>query len=65
MKKQKAKNSCLSTCEAEYMALAEATQEALFLPQFLKDMKNSDLCDKFILYCDNQSAIALAKNAIH
>ena len=46
------------------MALAEATQEAIFLTQLFKDMTNSDLYDKFILYCDNQSAIALAKNAM-
>ncbi len=63
-KSRKQRTVALSTCEAEYMALAEATQEAIFLTQLFKDMTNSDQYDKFILYCDNQSAIALAKNAM-
>ena len=64
MEKQKTKDNCLSTCKAEYMALAEATQEALFLMQLVKDMTHPYSCDTFTLYCDNQSAISLTKNAM-
>lgn len=60
-------NSCkqqtvaLSTAEAEYMAMAAATQEALWLRQLqveLEQVGDSVLC----MYCDNQSAIKLACN---
>ena len=46
------------------MALAEATQEAMFLVQLLRDMTNSGQYDTFMLYCDNQSSLSLAKNAM-
>lgn len=57
------KQACvaLSTAEAEYVALAAATQEAVWLRQF-----NQDILDFpspcVTLYEDNQSAIAIAKN---
>ena len=61
-KSRKQRTIALSTSEAEYMALAEATQEAMFLIQLLKDMINPYSCDNFTLHCDNQSAISLARN---
>ena len=51
----------LSTAEAEYMALASAAQEALWLRQLLSDLKNKPTSPTLILE-DNQAAICLAKN---
>ncbi|XP_033100790.1 secreted RxLR effector protein 161-like [Anneissia japonica] len=53
----------LSTCEAEYIALCLASQEALFLKQLFSDM----MCfqtKSVKVYVDNQSAICLAKNNV-
>lgn len=50
----------LSTMEAEYMALATATQEAMWL-RHLESQLNWKLTDvPTIIYCDNQSAIKFA-----
>ena len=46
----------LSTTEVEYMALSEATKEQLWLREFFCELG---------LHCDSQSAICLAKNAVH
>ncbi|CAH9124278.1 unnamed protein product [Cuscuta epithymum] len=56
------KSIALSTTEAEYMAIAEAAKEMIWLKNFLSElgMKQGD-CG---LYCDNQSAIHLAKNPV-
>ena len=51
----------LSTCEAEYIALAGDMQEIKFLRQLLNDMSGSNKDDSVVtLYVDIQSAIALA-----
>ena len=51
----------LSTCEAEYMALSMATQEALFLRMLLRDFNTK--CDEPTeIFGDNQGSIALIKN---
>ena len=53
----------LSTTEAEYMVLSEATREGLWLREFCCELGfNSQF---FRLHCDSQSAICLAKNAVH
>ncbi|XP_048620129.1 secreted RxLR effector protein 161-like [Brassica napus] len=53
----------LSTTEAEYMALSEATKEGLWLREFCGELSfNSEF---FKLHCDAQSAIFLAKNSVH
>jgi hypothetical protein len=56
----------LSTMEAEYMALTEATKELKWVRQLLLELgytrKDSDAPTQ--LYSDNQSAIALAKNPV-
>ena len=62
-KSRKQPTVALSTCEAEYMALASATQEAKFLMQLLTDM-SGNVYKNFDLHCDSQSAIALAKNPV-
>jgi hypothetical protein len=59
---QKQKVIALSTCEAEYIALASATQEAKFLKLLFAEMIGTD--PKGTLYVDNQGAIALAKNPV-
>ena len=62
-KTRKQQNVALSTCEAEYVALATAVQEAKFLSQLSKDM-HIDV-QTVIVFVDNQSAIALAKNPVN
>ena len=65
-KSKKQQSVALSTCEAEYMSLSAAVQEGKFLSQVLTDMMpEQNGIDHFILYCDNQGAIALAKNPVH
>lgn len=52
----------LSTCEAEYVALSLATQEAVWLRRMLTELGASPEC--VLLMEDNQGAIALAKNPV-
>jgi len=55
----------LSTMEAEYMALTEATKELKWVRQLLTELgHNEDKNGPTDLYSDNQSAIALAKNPV-
>ncbi|KAF0039014.1 hypothetical protein F2P81_009498 [Scophthalmus maximus] len=63
LKTKKQPTVALSTCEAEYIALAATIQECLYLTQLL------DGIDKYLyalpkLYEDNQGTIALAKNPV-
>ena len=51
----------LSTTEAEYVALTEASKEMLWLDRFLEELGNKQ--DNCVLYSDSQSAIHLAKNS--
>ena len=60
-KSKKQQSVALSTCEAEYMALAAVVQEAKFLRHLLADMQGTDV-KSVNIYVDNQGAIALAKN---
>ena len=50
----------LSTTEAEYIAATEACNEMLWMKNFLLELGVKQ--DKYIVLCDNQSAIHLAKN---
>ena len=71
----KQKIIALSSCEAEYVALTAATQEAKFLRQLLADIQGRAINgvklydhnqDAIVsLYADNTGAIALAKNPVH
>lgn len=54
----------LSTCEAEYIALTFALQEALFLKQLLNDMCSSNI-KTITLFGDNQGSIELSKNPVY
>ncbi|RVX00023.1 Retrovirus-related Pol polyprotein from transposon TNT 1-94 [Vitis vinifera] len=50
----------LSTTEAEYMAMTEAVKEAIWLKGITEEL--AMYRGKVVVYCDNQSAIHLAKN---
>ena len=50
----------LSTAEAEYVALAGAAQETVWLKQLNQDLTGKN--NAVVIYEDNQSAIAIAKN---
>jgi hypothetical protein len=52
----------LSTCEAEYMALAHAVQEAIHILQLINSAKLEVQQHKIYLLEDNNSAIFLANN---
>jgi len=54
----------LSTMEAEYMAMAEAVKELKWMRQFLTELGYGDHKSATVLKCDNQGAIALAKNPV-
>jgi hypothetical protein len=53
----------LSTTEAEYVAASEACKEAVWLSRLASDMGIPQHVPK--LFCDSQSAIALAKNPVY
>ena len=55
----------LSSCEAEYMALAATTQECLFLTQLLCCIDNNTQYDCVTIFDDNQGTIALVNNPVH
>ena len=50
----------LSTTEAEYIAATEACKEMLWMKNFIQELGIEQ--EKYILLCDNQSTIHLAKN---
>ena len=50
----------LSSTEAEYIALSLAAQEVVWLKSFVKDLGYNQ--ENYVLYEDNQCAIALTKN---
>jgi Reverse transcriptase (RNA-dependent DNA polymerase) len=53
----------LSTCEAEYAGQTQASKEAVWLRQLLRGLNPADeIPYATIIYCDNQGAIALAKD---
>jgi hypothetical protein len=57
------KQSCvaLSTAEAEYIALASAAQEAVWMRRLITDI-NCGSEGAMVIFEDNQSAICMAKN---
>ena len=50
----------MSTTEAEYVAAAQAIKEAVWLKMFLEELGHEQ--EKITLFCDNQSALYLARN---
>lgn len=61
-KTRKQPTVALSSCEAENMALTEATKEALFLRAVCVTFK-IDQDNQTLIKCDNQGAIALTKES--
>ena len=62
-KSQKQKCVALSTAEAEYIAMASAAQESVWLRQLMAELTNSSVAEApTLIYEDNQSAIAMTKN---
>ncbi|KAG2758651.1 hypothetical protein Pcac1_g29243 [Phytophthora cactorum] len=59
---KKQRTVALSSTEAEYMALSEATQEAAWLKVFLCELGEMANDEAVKIYEDNQGSIALAKN---
>lgn len=51
----------LSTTEAEFIAATEASKELLWLKRLVGELGFDQ--DKYVLFCDNQSAIHLSKNS--
>ncbi|KAM7516588.1 hypothetical protein LguiA_006171 [Lonicera macranthoides] len=51
----------LSTTEAEFIAATEACKELLWMKKFLKELGFNQ--ERYVLFCDNQSSIHLAKNS--
>jgi hypothetical protein len=58
---KKQTSTILSSTEAEYMSLTQATKEALWLRKLLRDLGYQQLVAT-PFYCDNQNAIALSQN---
>ena len=54
----------LSSTESEYMALLHALKEQIWILRFLSEI-GYEANDQNVIYCDNQSAIALAHNPEH
>lgn len=52
----------LSSTESEYIALSEASREAVWLKGFMNELGYSQ--EAIRIYFDSQSAIALSKNAV-
>ena len=63
-KSRKQPTIALSTCEAEYIALAAAAQEILYLSQLLNEI-GFQLKFHPVIYEDNQGTIALANNPVN
>lgn len=61
---RKQRTVALSSTEAEYMAITDASKEAIYLINFLKDLGHPDLA-KAVIFNDNQGAGKLAENPIH
>ncbi|CAA0814958.1 cysteine-rich RLK (RECEPTOR-like protein kinase) 8 [Striga hermonthica] len=57
------KSVALSTTEAEYIAMAEADKEMLWLKRFLQQLGMKQ--ERYDIHCDSQSALDLSKNAMY
>eukprot|EP00253_Pinus_taeda_P015435 PITA_15435 len=54
----------LSSTEAEYVAVTSASTQALWLKKILEEIGEKQV-QPTVIYCDNVSAIKLAKNPVH
>lgn len=62
-KTQKQATVAASSTESEYMAMAEAAKEAIFLGQIYLFLTNESV-NPITIFADNRSALALSKNAV-
>ena len=53
----------LATSKVEYIVITEGCKETLWIKNFLQELDVKQ--DNFVVYCDNQSAIHLAKNSTY
>ena len=53
----------LATTKAEYIAITEAIKEAIWLKGIIKELGIEQ--DQIMVFCDNQSAICLAKHQVY
>lgn len=53
-----------SFVEAEYIVAAATTSQAIWLKKNLEDMGEKQV-EPTVIYCNNKSAIAIAKNPLH
>lgn len=60
---RKQRSVALSSTQAEYMAMSEATKEAIFLKNFLKEL-HFEMPNPIKMFNDNQGAHLLAKNPV-
>ena len=63
-KSRKQTSVALSTMEAEYAGLAEISREVVYVKRLLTYMGFKLVKGSINVYCDNQSAIELSKNAV-
>lgn len=63
-KSKKQDSVTCSTCEAEYIAASDTSREILSWRMFFDEI-GYDMSEPTMLYCDNQSAIALTKDDVH
>ena len=59
----KQKGVSTSTAQAEYIALSQATKEAVFLCQLLSEFEGGDV-GHVIIKEDNQAALSIARNPV-
>ena len=64
-KSRKQQCVALSSCEAEYVALASTVQESIYLKQMLSNVDSNFQSGPSLIYEDNQGAIALANNPVN
>ena len=62
-KSRKQPTVALSSCEAEYIALAAAVQQGMYLTQMIKDI--GEVSGPVLIFGDNQGTIALSKNPVN
>ena len=63
-KSRKQQTVALSTCEAEYMALCETSQEALYLSCVFRDLSGNVNESPTQIYGDNQGSLDLVRNPV-
>ena len=54
----------ISSCEAEYLALAAAVQQGLYLKQWFESVEGIVVQEPILIFKDGQGTIALAYNPV-